>query len=109
MQVVWIASIGGTDFFVAQSLRFEDPNGCNRVIGIIATGWRGGDTSLPTSFPDSFDAASVLACFVDAFDVIQSIDTTFLLNTSAPVSLPAPGLLLAGALGLAFRHLRRQP
>lgn len=108
-QVVSIASIGGTDFFVAQSFQSEDPNGWNMVFDIIATGWRGGDTSLPTYFPDSFDTAYISAYFLDEFDVIQSIEATILSVTPVPVSLPASGLLLAGALGLAFRQRRRQP
>ncbi|ABG33363.1 hypothetical protein CEP88_08830 [Roseobacter denitrificans] len=96
-RLVSIASIGTTDFFTVQSFLSEDPNGWNFAMDINATGWRNGDTSLPTMFPSTFDSAFLTAYFLDEQDQIQGIDATILSVTPATVPLPASGLLFASA------------
>lgn len=108
-RVVSIASIGTTDYFAAQSFVTEDPNGWNFAMDIIATGWRNGDTSLPTMFPSTFDSAFLAAYFLDGADTIQEINATILSVNPAPVPLPSAGLLLASAgLLAAWRHRKRR-
>ncbi|WP_282063182.1 hypothetical protein [Roseobacter litoralis] len=106
-RLVSIASIGTTDFFTVQSFLSEDPNGWNFAMDIIATGWRNGDTSLPTAFPSSFDSAFLSAYFLDEGDTIQGIDATIISISPAIVPLPATGTLLVSAAMLTLWRRRK--
>lgn len=114
-RVVSVATGGGTDFLTVQSFVSEDPNGWNMFMDLSAIGWRNGDTTLPTFFPDTFESAFISAYFLDEFDTIQSIDATVLSVSpsvaTTPVPSPSSGLLMAGGvlMGLVFARNRRRP